>query len=163
VSDAGGGVTELTDDTGLFAVLLPSDFEVNTSSFSTQSGDVVPRVMGSTSLDAFADDDDTFGISIMEVPITLVATAADALTAFGPDNTTCPQQTTEVGFTTTQGATEVLRADGCGTGGSYAKVIMAIAAPDGQHILVALSQGIGPSNDTLLSFTQAVFETAHAV
>jgi len=163
VSDAGGGIQTLTDDTSLFSVVLPSDFEVDTSSFSTNSGATVPRVMGSTDLNAFGDDDDTFGISVMEVPTTLLATAADALGAFAPDDTTCTQQTTEIGFTTAQGPTEVLRADGCGTDGKYAKVIMAIATPDGQHILVALAQGIGPSSDTLLSFTQAVFETAHEV
>ena len=92
-----------------------------------------------------------------------MGTADDVVNQLDPGTEVCTTRTPEVGYPTAVGPASVLLLDGCGTGGTFAKVIMAIAVPEKNLILVAISQGSGPSNDQLLAFTQAVFESVQAL
>jgi hypothetical protein len=71
----------------------------------------------------------------------------------------CTQRVPQSGFVTTLGTAEVLFLDGCGTGGASAKVIMAVPVPEQNAIILAVTQGPGPANSSLLEFTKAVIES----
>ena len=161
--DTGDELQTVTDDNGVFSVLLPGSFQTFTSPITLDSGLTFARIAGSDDLTAYSADEDTFGLYILVGQSAEAGTAAELVNTFDPGRDVCPDITTEIGRPTALGAASVLRLDGCGTGGAYAKVIIGIDIPARGAVLVAVSQGIGPSGDSLVSFTQAVFESVRAV
>ncbi len=156
------GVQTVTDDTGLFTVILPSNFLFDTAPIEGDAG-TFAHISGSADLDAYSAENDTFGISILGAQADQMGTADDFVNQLDPGVEVCTTRTPEAGFPTAVGPASVLLLDGCGSNGTFAKVIMAIAVPEKNLILVAISQGFGPANDMLVEFTQAVFESVQAL
>lgn len=155
----GGDVVTVVDDTGTFSVFLPASFQTDTTPVTSDSGITFARVAGSDDLDSYRADFETFGIFILAGSLSETGPVADMVAAEDPGRAECTDITTSIGFPTSQGPANVMQLDGCGPGGAYARVIIGIEFPELDAVVLVVSQGIGPSDETLLPFTQAVFET----
>jgi hypothetical protein len=159
---AGDGVVNVTDDTGSFSLFLPDTFETDTAPIDAQ-GVQFAQISGSDDLQAYVNDHDTFGITVLTAPADQVATPAELVGIFDPGVDVCSQRVPQSGYTTALGAGELLLLDGCGTGGVFAKVILVVPIPDQNAVIVSVAQGPGPANASLLEFTQAVTESVSIV
>lgn len=157
----GDGAISVTDDTGTFSVFLPDTFQTDTAPIDAQ-GVTFAQVSGSDDLQAYVNDHDTFGITVLVAPADQVSAPADLVGAFDPGADVCTQRVPQSGYQTSVGTAELLLLDGCGTGGAFAKVIMVVPVPDQNAVVVAVSQGTAPASGALLDFTQAVVESISA-
>ncbi|MDO9176035.1 MAG: hypothetical protein Q7V62_14605, partial [Actinomycetota bacterium] len=157
--DDGSNVQTVIDDTGSFSVFLPASFQTDTTPVTSDSGITFARIAGSDDLDSYRNDFETFGIFILAGNLSETGPVADMVAAEDPGRAECTDITTSIGFPTSQGPANVMQLDGCGPGGAYARVIIGFEIPENDTVVLVVSQGIGPSDETLLPFTQAVFET----
>lgn len=162
VAPGGDGVISVTDDTNSFSLFFPDTFLTDTAPIDAQ-GVQFAQISGSEDLQSYVNDHDTFGITVLGAPADQVATAPELVGIFDPGAEVCTTRVPQSGYVTALGAAEVLLLDGCGTGGASAKVIMVVPVPDQNAVIVAVAQGAGPANSSLLEFTQAVVESVTPV
>jgi hypothetical protein len=155
-------VVSVTDDTNTFSIFLPGSFQTDTAPLDAQ-GVQFAQISGSEDLQAYVNDHDTFGITVLGAQADQVAAPADLVNIFDPGADVCTSRTPQSGYATSLGTAEVLLLDGCGTGGAFAKVIMAVPVPAQNAMVIAVAQGPGPANASLLSFAQAVVESVTPV
>jgi hypothetical protein len=156
------GVVEVADDLGKFTVVLPDDLEIDTTPINTQDGFTVPSVTGADSLDGFYNDDVTFGISLLAVGPEAGSSVESVLAFLEPDEGVCTGSQLNIGYPTAIGTGTMEKLDGCSPDGSAAKVLIVVAIPERNVIVAVYAQSLGTA-ESLLPFTQAVFETIRAV
>ncbi len=157
-TDVPADVQHVSDKTNTFSAYLPTAFNTDVNPVTT-SGVTFSQISGSADLSKYGADNDTFGITLLTAPSSQLADPAQLVQNLDPGATVCTSRQTESARPTSQGPVEVLRLDGCGATGASAKVIMAIVIPSTNKTLIAVAQGPGPSDGSLLTFTQAVLET----
>lgn len=158
-TSAGDGVLPditVTDDTKFFTVQLPGKFKTDTAPIDA-NGIQVAQVSGSEDLNAYNNDHDTIGVTVLGAPADKLQAPAALVNLFDPGATVCTDRNQASGVATKLGATEVLYLDGCGPN-KASKVVMAVQASSGA-VFVVVAQGNGPANGPLLQFAQAVLET----
>jgi hypothetical protein len=155
-------VVNVIDDTNTFSIYLPGSFQTDTAPLDAQ-GVQFAQISGSENLQAYVNDHDTFGITVLGAQADKVAAPADLVNIFDPGADVCTSRVPQSGYATSIGTAEVLLLDGCGTGGAFAKVIMAVPVPARNAMVIAVAQGPGPANASLLSFAQAVVESVTPV
>jgi hypothetical protein len=146
-----------TDDTKMFKVGLPKQFDTATAPIQNGSKKF-SHVSGSTDLTSYANDDDTFGISVLATTTDQVATPKDFLELIGAGVSGCSDQKSGT-VETDIGSAVVLRFDGCGTGGNFSKVLMSTTMPAKNAVVLVICQGKSPSDGDLFTFAKAVFNT----
>ncbi|MBI4933979.1 MAG: hypothetical protein HY828_08880 [Actinobacteria bacterium] len=162
VAPGGDGVISVTDDTNSFSLFFPDTFLTDTAPIDAQ-GVQFAQISGSEDLQSYVNDHDTFGITVLGAPADQVATPPELVGIFDPGADVCTTRVPQSGYVTALGTAELLLLDGCGTAGASAKVIMVVPVPDQNAVIVAVAQGAGPANSTLLEFTQAVVESVTPV
>ncbi len=148
----------VTDDTNSFSVLMPGDWATDTAPVDA-NGTQFAQISGSGDLEAYNNDHDTLGITLLGIQADLVAPPADLINVFDPGVDVCSQRQNASAVDTAQGPAEVLYLDGCGTGGAYGKVVMIVSFPANNAVLITISQGNSPSTGPLFNFTKIVVES----
>ena len=150
-----GGV--ITDDLGVFTIVLPDGLAVDTTPITTQDGFVLASIAGAVDLNGFYGDDVTPGMTSFVVREDVQSTPEEVLAFLEPVDGVCTGREQTDRYATAIGASILLKLDGCGDG-TASKVIL-VAAIEGSTSIVALYvQGPGASAD-LLPQAQPVFES----
>jgi len=149
---------EVTDDLGVFAVVLPDGLAVDSTPISTQDNFTLASVAGAVDLEGFYNDDVTPGITVIVVGGEVDSTPADVLAFLEPEAGICKAREEKADFVTTLGSSILLTLRGCGPDGSAAKVILVAAIEGTTSIVATYVQGPGIAAD-LLPQAQAVFES----
>lgn len=149
---------EITDDLGLFAVVLPDGLAVDTTPITTHDNFTLPSIAGAVDLQGFYNDDVTPGMTLIVVGKEVDSTPAEVLAFLEPGADICTGREETADYPTTIGASILLKLDGCGPAGTAAKVIVVAAIPGSTFIAAIYVQGLGLSVD-LLPQAQTVFET----
>ena len=149
----------VTDDTGLFQVLAPADFEVDTAPLDID-GLSVASVTAALSLVNYDVGYDETGYTVMALPAELAADAEAALTVFNDQLTgDCDPPMEMPDLDTAIGPARHLVAQGCRDNGSTA-VVLAIDETNTGLVFAVLAQGAaGPAEVTRLA--QAVLESIY--
>ena len=148
---------ELTDDLGVFAVVLPDGLDVDTAPINTQNNLTLAAIAGAQDLSGFFNDDVTPGMTVIVVGADVASTPALVLAFLQPEEGVCAVSDQVDDHATTLGVGILLRLDGC-SGGTAAKVIIVVEIGGTSSIAAMYLQGPGPSAD-LLPLAQSVFET----
>ena len=146
----------ITDDLGEFAVMVPDDMQVLTTPLVSDSQQFA-QIRAAYDMDGFNNTDDAFGF------MAVVATGApgtgreNMLDGLSPTAGCTSQSDSDPPVTTLFGDALVRRFEGCGTGGQYAKIIIAAQDPNSGKLIGFYVQG--PDSDTLLSYASVMILT----
>ncbi len=152
--DSGGAIT---DDLGVFSIVLPDGLSVDTTAITTKDNFTLPSVAGAIDLQGFYGDDVTPGLTSVVVGEDVDSTAAAVLAFLEPAEGVCTGREQIDAYPTAIGTSILLKLDGCGDG-TAAKVIL-VAEIEGSTSIAALYvQGPGASGG-LLPQAQTVFES----
>ena len=151
-----GGV--ITDDLGVYTMVLPDGLAVDTTPLTTQDNFTLPSIAGAVDLEGFYGDDVTPGMTSVVVGKDVDSTPAKVLAFLEPGEGVCTDREQIDDFPTAFGPSILLKLDGCGDGGVAAKVILVVALPNSTSIAALYVQGPGTAVD-LLPQAQPVFES----
>jgi len=148
---------EITDDLGVFSIVLPDGLAVDTTPIATTDNFTLPSVAGAVDLQGFYGDDVTPGITAIVVRDDVESTPAEVLAFLEPDEGVCTGREQVDDFLTAIGTSILLKLDGCGDG-TAAKVILVVEIGGSTSIVALYVQGPGTSAD-LMPQAQTVFES----
>lgn len=151
-----GGV--ITDDLGVFTVVLPDGLAVDSTPLNTQDNFTLPSVTGAVDVEGFYSDDVTPGMTVLVVGEDVDSNPAAVLTFLEPADGICTGREETADYPTTIGPTTLLKLDGCGPDATAAKVLLVAAIPNTTSIVAFYLQGPGKAVD-LLPQAQTVFES----
>lgn len=143
-SVSNGDVLTVTDDTGSFSVMVPSDMTYNSASFDA-NGNTFARVAASYDLQAFFDGDDEYGWLVVVAGTETGFTAQSMLDGLSPGDG-CASSTDRPTTPTMFGDALVRIFDGCGSSGSSAKAILAVQDPTTGKVIGFYAQGADSSS-----------------
>ena len=147
----------ITDDLGVFTIVLPDGLQVDTTPINTQDDFVLPSVAGAADINGFYGDDVTPGLTSIVVRADVNSSPSEVLTFLEPGDGVCTGREETDDYATAIGPSILLKLDGCGDG-TAAKVIL-VAAIEGSTSIVAMYvQGPGTSAG-LVPQAQTVFES----
>ncbi len=147
----------ITDDLGVFTIVLPDGLSVDTTSITTKDNFTLPSVAGAVDLNGFYSDDVTPGLAAIVVGEDVESTPELVLAFLQPAEGVCTVSDQVNDYATALGVSILLKLDSCGDG-SAAKVILVSEIAGSSSIAALYVQGPGSSAD-LLPQAQAVFET----
>lgn len=155
----GEGEVVVTDDTGVFSVIAPDTFEVDTAPLDLDGGSVA-SVTAAGNLDLYGNGYDETGYTVMALPADIAADS-DAAIALLNDQLTadCGSSTQNVDLETAIGPARHLVGQACGANGATA-VVLAIDETNTGLVFLVVAQGpAGESEVTTLA--QAVLESIY--
>lgn len=156
------GTDPITDDLGVFTVVLPAGLQVDTTPIVTDDNFTLASVTGSPNLEGFYSEDVTFGMSVIVVGPEVDSDAAEVLLFLEPDEGVCTTRQEIPDYPTALGLATLVKLDGCSPDGSASKVLIVMALPAESSVLAIYAQGPGTA-DALLPQAQTVFESARPV
>jgi hypothetical protein len=151
------GTDPITDDLGIFTMVLPAGLMVDTTPITTQDNFTLPSIAGAVDLQGFYGDDVTPGMTSVVIGEDVDSTPAEVLAFLEPGDGVCTGREETDDYATALGSSILLKLDGCGDG-TAAKVILVIALPGTTSIAALYVQGPGTAVD-LLPQAQPIFES----
>lgn len=149
----------VTDDTGLFQVAAPADFEIDTAPLDID-GLQVASVTAAVNLANYDAGYDETGYTVMGLPADLAADAELAMTIFSDQLASdCVPPVEQPDLDTAIGAARYLVAEGCIENGSTA-VVLVIDETNTGLVFAVLAQGLADPS-TVTDLAKAVLESIY--
>jgi hypothetical protein len=155
---AAAGDRLVADDTGVFTVSVPNDFEVDTAPVDA-NGEQVAQVMAAVDLSKFRSDFVTVGYIVNALPDFIAATPHDAILLAGPRDQDCTNLSAETDVDTAVGPAVVQTAQGCGPE-SGTVAVMALVDSSSGLAFVVYAQG-GGDVASVRTLAQTVLESVY--
>ncbi len=146
----------VTDDLGEFTVMVPDDMQVLTTPLISD-GQQFAQIRASYDIDGFNSTDDAFGFMAVVATGAPGAGRENMIEGLTPTAGCTSQSDSDPPVTTLYGDALVRRFEGCGTGGQFAKIIIAAQDPNTGKLIGFYVQG--PDSDTLLSYASVMILT----
>ncbi len=154
------GIITVTDDTGMFSMLLPDYFEADTSTTTSTDGFTIPSISASETLSSYVVDDVTFGLTAIAVGPEIGSDAAQVMEFLEPEDGTCTGRVADTAETFYGTATRVSLTGCNGTAGN--KVLMVVALADRPVVIGIYVQALAAVAD-IQGFAQSELESMVAL
>lgn len=144
------------DDENVFQIAVPVEWEASTEAREIFGASGV-GISAAPDLAGYRDNDDDVGATAAVMYSSDVGGAFGLLTSFVDAVSVCAENERQSGYETTSGPVELVLFDGCGTGGMYAKAVVALDV--GSTTVMVIGQGPGPAGGDVLTMVELILQS----
>ena len=135
-------IRAVADDTGTFSINIRGDLQTETAPSEAAGGFTVARITASDNLEAYYNDNTTFGVLVVAVGPDIGSEVAQVLSFLEPNESVCKERVRET-INTTYGQAVRISLTGCGVDNLGTKVLLSVALADPPLVLGLRMQDTG--------------------